>query len=92
MVSVRSDGWNKLDLNIRESYNHNLFKTKPRQQLCKLPMLSKLYNTTLGQASVHHARMRMGLSGLNAHRRKYNFINDNTCPLCNTKAENIITF
>ncbi len=32
--------------------------------------------------------MRMGLSGLNTHRRKYNFINDNTCALCNTKAEN----
>ncbi len=82
------DDWNKLDLNIRESNTHALFKTKLRQQLCKLAMLSKLYNKTSGQASDHHARMLMGLSGLNAHRRKYNFINDNTYPLCNMKAEN----
>ncbi len=68
------------------------FKTKLRQQLCKLPMVSKLYNKkTSGQASVHHVRMWMGLSGLNAHRRrrKYNFINGNTCRLCNMKAENM---
>ncbi len=32
--------------------------------------------------------MQMGLSGLNVHRRKYNFIIDNTCPLRNMKAEN----
>ncbi len=82
------DGWNKLDLNIRESNTHTLFKTKLRQQLCKPPILSKLYNKISGKASVHHARMRIGLSGLNAHRRKYNFINDNTCPLCNMKAQN----
>ncbi len=29
----------------------------------------------------------MGLSALNAHRRTYNFINDNMCPLCNMRAE-----
>ncbi len=29
----------------------------------------------------------MGLSASNAHRRKYNFINDNMCPLCNMRAE-----
>ncbi len=49
--------------------------------------LSNLYNRTSGQASVHHARMHMGLSALNAHRHKYNFVNDNTCPLCNMRAE-----
>ncbi len=48
----------------------------------------QIVQQTSGQASVHHARMRMGFSGLNVHRRKYNFINDNTCPLCNMKAEN----
>ncbi len=29
---------------------------------------------TLGQASVHRVRMRMGLSALNALRRKYNLL------------------
>ena len=79
--------WNRIDLNIRESGSNKLFKTKLRQQLCKLSKLSNVYNKTSGQASVHHARMRMGLSALNAHRRKYNFINDNMCPLCNMRAE-----
>ncbi len=63
------DDWNKLDLDIRESNIHTLFKTKLHQQLCKPLMLSKLYNKTSGKASVYHTRMRMGLSGLNAHRR-----------------------
>ena len=49
------------------------------QQLCKLSKLCHLYNKISGQASVPHARMRMGLSALNAQKGKYNFINDNTC-------------
>ena len=34
----------------------------------------------------------MGLSGLNAHRKKYHFISDNKCPCCNMKNENEIHF
>ncbi len=81
-------GWNRIDLNIRESDSNKLFKTKLRQQLiCKLSKLSNVYSKTSGQASVHYARMRICLSALNAHRHKYNFINDNMCPLCNMRAE-----
>ncbi len=56
------DEWNRLDLNIRESNSNKLFKTKRRQQPCKLHKLSNLYNKTSGQASVHHTRMGMGLN------------------------------
>ena len=44
------------------------------------------------KASVHHARMRMGLSALNAHRRKYNFICFNNCPLCGIRPEDSLHF
>ncbi len=49
-------------------------QTKLHQQLCRLSNWSNLNNKTSGQTSVHHARMRMDLSALNAQRRKYNFI------------------
>ncbi len=35
--------------------------------------------------------MRMGLSALNAQRRKYNFISDSKCPLCNMRAEKCLS-
>ena len=65
------DDWNRLDLNIKESNSIKLFKTKRHQKLSKL---SNLHNKTSSQGSVHHTRMRMGTSALNAQRRKYNFI------------------
>ena len=33
-------------------------------------------------------RIRLGLSGLNAHRKSYHFINFSTCPKCNFRLEN----
>ena len=36
--------------------------------------------------------MRMGLSGLNAHRKKYNFIADGHCMYCNYRCENLEHF
>ena len=36
--------------------------------------------------------MRMGLSGLNAHRNKYNFIESDLCPLCGNHPENATHF
>jgi hypothetical protein len=34
----------------------------------------------------------MGLSGVNAHRKQYNFIKFNHCPRCNNKPEDISHF
>ena len=64
--------WNALELNIRISESLIIFKSN-----LKLLMFSKqnlLFDIYTPKGSVHHSRMRMGLSGLNAHRKKYNFI------------------
>jgi hypothetical protein len=35
------------------------------------------------------ARLRMGLSGLNGHRNRFNFIDHSRCPNCNYQNENL---
>lgn len=58
-------------------------------------MMSKgntLFDIHTPKGSVHHSRLRMGLSGLNAHRKKYNFITFNNCPLCGQKPEDTVHF
>ena len=47
-----------------------------------------LFNVGHGKGAINHARIRMGLSGLNGHRKRYNFIAYNHCPLCGNKPEN----
>ena len=37
---------------------------------------------------IYLARLRMGLSGLNAHRKQYHFIDNSSCPKYNFKIEN----
>ena len=39
--------------------------------------------------SINIARLRMGLSGLTAHRKKYNFVPSNVCPYCGAKPEDV---
>ena len=38
------------------------------------------------------SRLRMGLSGLNAHRKQYHFIDDSTCANCRFRFEDTIHF
>ena len=45
-----------------------------------------------GKGALNHARLRMGLSALNAHRKKYNFISFNDCPKCGQKPENEVHY
>ena len=42
-----------------------------------------------GKGAINHSRMRMGLSALNAQRKKYHFIPDGDCENCNAKVENV---
>ena len=77
--------WNTLDINIRQSpslasFKRNVKANSPYKQ-------NKLYDVFTPNASVHHSRMRMGLSALNSHRKKFNFIEHNKCPLCACKPE-----
>ena len=80
------DEWNNLDPQIRYILTLNQFKTEMKKHLfCKR---NDLLNFGNGKGATNHARIRMGLSGLNAHRKKYNFIAFNDCPLCGIKPEN----
>jgi len=36
--------------------------------------------------------MRMGLSGLNAHRKRYHFIENSNCPNCRSRVEDPVHF
>jgi hypothetical protein len=82
--------WNTLELNIRQSNSVKQFKDALILLSSYKP--NKLYDCFSSESSIHHARMRMGLSGLNAHRKKYNFIQHNFCPLCGMKNEDPIHF
>lgn len=82
--------WNSLPLNIRQSSSLVVFKNLLKSETTYKH--NKLYDIYTPGASVHHSRMRMGLSGLNADRKKYNFIDHNFCPLCGLKPEDSIHF
>ena len=77
--------WNDSSLDIKRASSLTSLKSK----------LSDLYGSTTyhlylsedGNGAVNHSRIRMGLSGLNAQRRKYNFIDSSKCDNCNDKSE-----
>ena len=50
--------------------------------------LYKPYLSGKTSGHVYLARIRMKLSGLNFHRKKYHFINHSVCPNCNSPIEN----
>ena len=72
--------WNKLDNKIKEKPTHVSFKKSLNQSTN-----FKYYKPHLAGSSKGHielGRLRVGLSGLNAHRHKYNFIPSSACPTC----------
>ena len=78
--------WNNLDHAIKSSSTINTFKSKTKNIFCP----NKLYRPHLtghSKGFVHLARLRVGLSGLNAHRKSYHFINFNNCPNCGQRNE-----
>ena len=62
------------------------FKREMRKRL--FYKSNDLLNFGTGKGAINQSRIRMGLSALNAHRKKYNFILFNDCPLCGNKPEN----
>ena len=82
--------WNSLDALIRQAPTLNQFKVLLKAQSPYKP--NKLYDYFKTNSAVQHARMRMGLSGLNAQRKKYNFIDYNSCPLCGNRPEDSLHF
>jgi ribonuclease P/MRP protein subunit RPP40 len=75
--------WNKVPLMIRmlptlTSFKHNI------QKKTKQPLFHSLCG---GRKGAWITRLRLGLSALNAHRFKYNFIHSPNCDKCQTHSE-----
>jgi hypothetical protein len=82
--------WNSLSSNVREIPTLDSFK----DTLKKLtnPKPNKLYHHNNSQEAINHTRMRMGLSGLSAHRFEYNHIDDPKCLNCNRGTESTLHY
>ena len=75
--------WNALPPLTRNTQSINIFKTLIRG----INKYNPYHRLCTGTKGVWLSRIRMGLSALNAHRHKYNFINSPKCPLCNLDSE-----
>ena len=75
--------WNNLPLGTRQTQSLNIFKNKiiPKLTISNYNRLCSGYYGRL------LTRLRLGLSGLNAHRFKYNLHNTPTCPHCHLVPE-----
>jgi hypothetical protein len=82
--------WNALTTHIRSCASRNTFKEALKRDL--FPKPNRLFSYGSGEGPINHARLRMGLSALNQHRWKYNYIRDTTCPSCNHKQEGSVHF
>ena len=83
--------WNQLCENIRNIAEVDTFKLNLSQVFGKVETY-KPYLTGKSEGSIHLSRIRMNLSGLNAHRRKHHFIDHSTCPNCNHPLEDATHF
>jgi ribonuclease P/MRP protein subunit RPP40 len=70
-----STEWNKLPIETRASLTVNSFKNKIRPPI----VINPYYRTHKGKGGVWLARIRMGLSALNAQRFSYNLIESPYC-------------
>ena len=73
--------WNALDEYIQQKRTLGSFKAALRKQKYH-NRRSKLKSHGYGSGQINHARLRMGLSGLNYHRYTYHFITNFTCKNC----------
>ena len=80
--------WNDLPKEIRTSQTVDTFKTKLSAHL-KFRQSYIPYLICPNRNYIQISRMRMGLSALNAHRRKYHFIENSSCPYCAFMKEDI---
>ena len=82
--------WNGLDPPLRVSPSLLIFKLNLKKILFTTNNL--LYSVHNNRGSLNQSRMRMGLSGLNAHRHTYGFIAQNNCPRCQSPKEDPFHF
>ena len=77
--------WNCLNNDLKEAPSLFCFKQKLKKNIKYKP--SELFTYFNGRASVHHCRMRMGLSALKSHLFKLNVTESPICELCGIEAE-----
>jgi len=73
--------WNSLAENIRTTTKIESFKDK-LNHIYKIKETYFPYLCGKTNGHVYLARIRMSLSGLNSHRKKFHFIEHSTCPDC----------
>lgn len=84
------NAWNILNPGIKSSRSLPMFKRRFKDSI--FPDSNVLFSYGTGRSPVHQARMRMCLSGLNSHRKRYNFIDTATCGTCGNKNENNVHY
>jgi hypothetical protein len=77
--------WNNLDQKYRQLPSIESFKNTLKNSSGQ--KTNKLYHHDSSKAAISHTRMRLGLSGLSAHRFNYNHINIPKCLTCAAKLE-----
>ena len=77
-----------MPLNIRESPSLSVFKNR----ICPKLTTPTYFTLCSGKYGVQLTRLRLGLSALNEHRFKYNFIDSPVCSLCNRETESTTHF
>ena len=83
--------WNDLNTTLKNIQDLETFK----QALHQLYLPRTLYTPYIfghTKEFINLGRIRMGLSGLNAHRKRYHFINFSTCMKCQAKKEDQLHF
>ena len=86
--SIKS--WNELSIELRNAISYDTFKTKLRKLYGS--SFNSLYTKGDTNGAINHSRIRMGLSGLNAHRKKVNFIQNGQCDYCGARMETPIHY
>ena len=74
-----------MNMSIRNSQSLSMFKRSLK--ISVFPVANALFSYGRSDTQVHHARIRMGLSPLNQHIRKYNYISDPSCSACGHRFE-----
>jgi hypothetical protein len=82
--------WNQLDCKIRNLPSINSFKDKLK--LTSSPKPNPLFHHDSSKAAINHTRLRLGLSGLSAHRHHYHHIPDPKCPTCDAPSEDLVHY
>ena len=79
--------WKELSQTLQTVKEIETFRTALKK-IFTPDLLYKPYLYGHSKECVHLSRLRMGLSGLNSHRKTYHFIEYSTCPNCQHRNEN----